>query len=90
MTIHPEHVAMLPWDGRETADITYNDENGALTRLLADNGYMSRLDPEIVSQARPYYFIEVKSTTGPCKTPFFMSNSQYQRVSLTVNFILAV
>jgi len=87
VTVHPEYANMLPWAGRETADITYKDGNGALTRLLAENGYLNRLDPNFVSQARPFYFIEVKSTTGPCETPFFMSNSQYQRVSLIVGFI---
>jgi hypothetical protein len=69
---------MPAWSGRETADITYDDTAGSLTAMLIDRGYLER---EEWQDARPRYFIEVKSTTGPCATPFFMSKHQYRRVS---------
>lgn len=75
---HPDYADMPAWNGRETADITYDDAAGSLTALLIDRGY---LGPEEWQDARPRYFIEVKSTTGPCATPFFMSKHQYRRVS---------
>jgi len=43
--------------------------------LFIENEY---LDSEVWARRRPKYFIEVKSTTGPCDTPFFMSKHQYQ------------
>lgn len=71
---------MQPWFGRETADITYHDGNGELTSLLIDKGY---LDSEVWAGISDVpYFIEVKTTTGRYHTPFYMSKSQYQRVSL--------
>ena len=69
---------MPTWSGRETADITYNDESGVLTGILIDNGYLSA---ETWTGARVDYLIEVKTTTGPCRMPFFMSKHQYRRVS---------
>jgi hypothetical protein len=74
---HPEYSDMAAWAGRETADITYSDVEGAFTRLLIDKGY---LGAETWAGARPHYFIEVKTTTGSCSTPFFMSRWQYRRV----------
>ncbi len=74
---HPDYSDMEAWVGRETADITYSDFDGAFTRLLIDKGYLAS---ETWADARPHYFIEVKTTTGPCSTPFFMSKYQYRRV----------
>jgi hypothetical protein len=74
---HPEYSDLQSWNGRETADITYNDVDGALTTLLIDKGYLAS---ELWADARLQYFIEVKTTTGACRTPFFMSKYQYQRV----------
>jgi hypothetical protein len=56
------------------------DRSGALTSLLGDKGYMSHVSPEHLLNASPEYFIEVKSTTLPCETAFFMSKYQYKRV----------
>ncbi|CVK97556.1 uncharacterized protein FMAN_11584 [Fusarium mangiferae] len=57
-----------------TADLVYPDTQGDLTRILAD--------AEILtgdwSTRRPRYYIEVKTTTGPCRTPFYMSGNQYR------------
>ncbi len=74
---HPDYSDMVAWVGRETADITYSDVDGAFTRLLIDKGYLAS---ETWAYARPHYFIEVKTTTGSCSTPFFMSKYQYRRV----------
>ena len=76
-TSHPEYSDMDPWNGRETADITYTDGGGALASLLIDKGY---LDAGIWAGARLTFFIEVKTTTGPCETPFYMSKKQYKMV----------
>lgn len=67
------------WNGRETADITYDDANGHFTSLLAHHGY---LDWDTWRNSRPKYYIEVKTTTGPCDTPFYMSKHQYEWASL--------
>jgi hypothetical protein len=72
---------MREWTGRETADMLYEDEEGSLTAFLADRGYIDPEDPGW-RDAKPKYFIEVKTTKGTCHTPFFMSKYQYKRVSL--------
>lgn len=79
VTIHPDYANMEPWYGRETADITYDDNEGDFTTLLIDHGY---LDAEEWRNTRPKYYIEVKTTTGPLRTPFYMSKHQYERVSV--------
>ncbi|KZF20943.1 hypothetical protein L228DRAFT_223072 [Xylona heveae TC161] len=78
VTIHPEYADMHDWNGRETADITYNDTAGELTAMLADCGYLEYDDDW--QNASPKYYIEVKTTTGPCHTPFYMSKHQYKRM----------
>ncbi|RKL40250.1 hypothetical protein BFJ70_g5480 [Fusarium oxysporum] len=76
--IHPEYADLSHWPNRETADLVYSDTQGDLTRIL--------VDAEILSgdwSARlPKYYIQVKTTTGPCGTPFYMSGNQYRLVSL--------
>lgn len=78
VTIHPDYATMAPWYGRETADIVYDDTEGAFTSLLIDHGY---LEADEWEDKRPKYFIEVKTTTGPLGTPFYMSKRQFERVS---------
>jgi hypothetical protein len=76
--IHSKYSDMKGWNDPETADITYNDIHGNFTRLLIDKGYL----PSAVWQnARPLYYLEVKTTTNECNTRLFMTKSQYQRVS---------
>ncbi|KAJ6063689.1 hypothetical protein N7499_012369 [Penicillium canescens] len=82
VTIHPDYANMEPWYGRETADITYDDTEGDFTALLIDNGY---LDAEEWRDKRPKYYIEVKTTTGPLRTPFYMSKHQYERMRAVHN-----
>lgn len=77
VTIHPDYTDLHPWTGRETSDFVYDDTEGALTALLIDSGYISS---EEWWDSRPRYFIEVKTTTGSCEVPFYMSKNQYQRM----------
>ncbi|KAF5228970.1 hypothetical protein FANTH_14368 [Fusarium anthophilum] len=75
VTIHPDYVDLQAWRGRETADLVYVDAEGHLTNTLIGCGY---LDHDEWLGARPKYYIEVKTTTGPCSTAFYMSGKQYQ------------
>ncbi|PTB37137.1 hypothetical protein M441DRAFT_175588 [Trichoderma asperellum CBS 433.97] len=77
---HPNYRNMASWRGRETADLVYDDTEGQLTNTLIGCGY---LDQDEWHNARPKYYIEVKTTTGPRETPFYMSNSQYERMRRT-------
>ncbi|PYI03189.1 hypothetical protein BO78DRAFT_452009 [Aspergillus sclerotiicarbonarius CBS 121057] len=77
--LHDEYADMQPWNGRETADITYSDSEGVLTSILIDKGY---LRSDRWSGKTPKYYLEVKSTTSSCETPFYMSKYQYARVGL--------
>jgi len=74
---------MEDWNGRETADIVYDDHAGVFTEFLIDKGYLA---PQTWRGCKPQYYVEVKSTTGPCGLPFFMSKYQYRRVSLPALF----
>jgi hypothetical protein len=77
--LHPEYTDMDEWRGWETSDITYSDSQSKLTTELIEKGYLARNAWE---GKLPNYFIEVKTTTGPCETPFYISKAQYQRVSV--------
>jgi hypothetical protein len=77
---------MEPLHGAETADIIYKDTEGEFTQLLITNGY---LDGSIWAHARPKYFLEVKTTTKECATRFFLSKSQYKRVYLLSERLVA-
>ncbi|KAH9997392.1 hypothetical protein F4779DRAFT_606565 [Xylariaceae sp. FL0662B] len=77
VTVHPDYADMRPWNGRETADIIYTDSDGILTTAFIKNRY---LDEKIWKGRKPTYYIEVKTTTGPCQTPFYMSKHQYKRM----------
>ncbi|KAI1499875.1 hypothetical protein F5X99DRAFT_388501 [Biscogniauxia marginata] len=77
VTVHPDYADMLPWNGQEMADIIYTDSDSALTNAFIENGYLRR---SIWEGRKPTYYIEVKTTTGPCQTPFFLSKPQYKRM----------
>jgi len=68
---------MNNWPGRETADITYEDQLSVLTSILIAKGYLTE---QVWRDARPKYFIEVKTTTGECGDRLFLSNKQYELV----------
>ncbi|KAK8133494.1 hypothetical protein PG984_005506 [Apiospora sp. TS-2023a] len=77
VTVHPDYHMMPPWLGRETSDLVYDDTEGALTDCLIERGFLTRVE----SGGRgPRYFVEVKTTTSTCDTPFYMSKAQYRRM----------
>ncbi|KAM0212073.1 hypothetical protein ACHAQD_009921 [Fusarium lateritium] len=73
--IHPDYVDLSQWSSRETADLVYVDSLGRLTNTLIDAGILTG---DGRSGKRPKYYFEVKTTTGHCKTPFYMSGNQYR------------
>ncbi|KAG7413911.1 hypothetical protein Forpe1208_v008084 [Fusarium oxysporum f. sp. rapae] len=86
VTIHPDYSDMLPWTVQETADIVYFDRKRVLTNHLVDKGY---LDKTAWQNKKPLFLIEVKSTTGHSRTPFYMSKRQYQRMQENSNTTLS-
>jgi len=76
--LHPKYSSITNWSGQETADITYNDTTGALTRILIRGGH---LEQEVWQAAKPKYYFEVKATPKELSDTLFMSESQNQRVS---------
>jgi hypothetical protein len=79
--VHEDYANLKPLKNpkkREEADIVFEDSAGKLTAILIDNGY---LDSAVWKNAKPKYYIEVKTTRKECATKFFMSKSQYKRVS---------
>ncbi|KAF5556260.1 hypothetical protein FNAPI_5783 [Fusarium napiforme] len=72
--VHPEYADLTHWPNRETADLVYSDTQGDLTRLLVNAEILG----DDWSTRCPKYYIEVKTTTGPCGTPFYMSGNQYR------------
>jgi hypothetical protein len=73
-----------PWYGREAADITYADSEGVFTALLIATGFLD----DSWTGAKPNYFLEVKSTTSQCETPFYVSKAQYDRVRSSQSWTL--
>lgn len=55
----------------------YDDTDGIFTAMLIDKGYV---DGDEWQTARPKYYFEVKTTIGPCNSPFYMSKHQYRRL----------
>ncbi|GFF84697.1 conserved hypothetical protein [Aspergillus udagawae] len=76
VNLHEDYTDLEPWNGRETADITYSDREGTLTALLINKGYLDAT----WTGARPHYLLEIKTTTSSWETPFYMSKYQYERV----------
>ncbi|KAF2797582.1 hypothetical protein K505DRAFT_372354 [Melanomma pulvis-pyrius CBS 109.77] len=74
---HPQFKDWPDWTERETADIVFPDEHGALTYLLIQNGY---LDYNLWYNQRPEYLIEVKSSLSDKNKEFYLSSDQYRRM----------
>ncbi|KAB8261764.1 hypothetical protein BDV32DRAFT_148089 [Aspergillus pseudonomiae] len=75
--LHEDYIDLQPWCGRETADLVYTDSEGILTSFLIAKGYLSS---EMWAGKSPRFYLEVKSTTSSCETPFYMSKYQYERM----------
>ena len=84
VSVHEKYRDIEPWTGRETADIVYEDQSSKLTALLIAYGYLPFLH---WLNKTPTYYLEVKTTTGPCDTRFFMSKAQVRRVSIFISLI---
>ncbi|KAL4796623.1 hypothetical protein BDV19DRAFT_398235 [Aspergillus venezuelensis] len=77
INIHEDYTDMEPWNGRETADITYNDTEGTLTSVLIEKGYLDAT----WTGTKPRFYLEVKTTTHSYDEPFFMSKHQFERMN---------
>jgi hypothetical protein len=78
--VHPEYSGLEPWNGTETADIVFDDDEGELRFVFEELEY----DLSAFSE-RAKFFIEVKTTTGACTDKFYMSGPQYQRASIMLS-----
>ena len=67
------------WNGRETADITFEDGHSDLLALLISKGYLDVSESTV--GVRPTFYLEVKGTVQGCDAPLFMSKGQYERIS---------
>ncbi|RYP79682.1 hypothetical protein DL769_002822 [Monosporascus sp. CRB-8-3] len=82
VNVHPEYRDLPRFQGEETSDIVYHDASGALTTLLIQKGYLAG---NRWTGKTPKYYIEVKSTTDLCATPFFVSGKQYALMQRATN-----
>jgi len=66
------------FDAPEKSDFVFKDMEGQLTAFLMQAGHK-----QVASWLGkpPTYYMEVKTTTDDCKTPFSMSNYQANLVS---------
>ncbi|UNI18105.1 hypothetical protein JDV02_004396 [Purpureocillium takamizusanense] len=71
----PEYADMQAWTASETSDLVYDDIEGHFTDMLIGCGHLEESEWR---GARPKYFLEVKTTTGPLETPFYVSGKQYR------------
>lgn len=76
VNVHPDYTGLTNWPGPETADFVYRDGSGRFERWLRRTS--KHPFPALPQDGEIKYLIEVKTTTGPCKTPFFMSQNQYR------------
>jgi hypothetical protein len=77
----PEYANEPTWRGREISDIMYEGNCSRLMDILRQNttfAYPPWLEAGVTTPAAVRYHIEVKTTSGPCSTPFFMSGNQYR------------
>lgn len=79
---HPSYSELQAWTAPEIADIMYEDNSGQMETFLRKISFQSFPQSSTASEWGPgepiEYLIEVKTTLGPCQTPFFMSMNQYQ------------
>lgn len=80
VTVHPEYADMGEWTGTGTSSIEYYDEGRTLTVALELHNYLEREFGPYGRQPLRYY-IWVKTTPGPCDTPFSISDAEYEKVN---------
>ncbi|KAJ4530448.1 hypothetical protein HRR80_007443 [Exophiala dermatitidis] len=84
VNILPEYAAEPSWHGREISDIMYKGYCPRLMELVRENtsfpypAWLRGLASGSTRTPAVNYYIEVKTTSGPCNTPFFMSSNQYR------------
>ena len=78
---------MSEYRSREITDVTYKDTDGKMTEWISrcldhgENEMPSWLQSLKGSNGPwPTYYLEVKSTTDRCETPFFISRNQFHTV----------
>ena len=76
VNVHPDYAALRNWPAAEIADLMYKDNTGEFENWLRRCSRHSF--PSLPQDGEIQYLIEVKTTTGPCSSPFFMSKNQYQ------------
>ncbi|KAL9617650.1 MAG: hypothetical protein Q9160_007567 [Pyrenula sp. 1 TL-2023] len=79
---HPDYSELQAWSAPEIADIMYEDGSGQIEKFLRKGSSHGFPQSGITNEWGPgepiEYRVEVKTTPGPCQTPFFMSMNQYQ------------
>ncbi|KIW72175.1 hypothetical protein, variant [Phialophora macrospora] len=79
VNVLPEYATEPSWYGREVSDIMYKGNCPRLMDMLRRNTtfpYPAWLESGTSTPVN--YHVEVKTTSGPCSTPFFMSSQQYR------------
>ncbi|KAF4630462.1 hypothetical protein G7Y89_g7676 [Cudoniella acicularis] len=74
------HAGFSAYTRRERTDLTYCDTNGHLRRLLrrwADEDMPAWLEADVDIERPITFWLEVKTTTEFCETPFYVSSAQY-------------
>lgn len=81
-----KYAGLPDYPHAEITDLTFPDTSGHLSRLLfswSRNGSPPRwlqIAADDHVGPRPTYWMEVKTTTGACENPFFVSSHQYELV----------
>jgi hypothetical protein len=84
--VHPDFTD-IDHPGRiERADFEYSEVDDLLGGIVIELAHNDEQLRQILSSqgaaqgGKIEYLVEVKTTTGPCSNPFFMSRKQYQLV----------
>lgn len=75
-----EYAELRSWPPPETSDFVYETSSPLFEDFVRQRSYNRDQFPSWPAFGRRpiKWLIEVKTTTGPCSTPFFMSKNQYQ------------
>ena len=75
----PEYSNLENWSFPEVSDIVYETASTRFEEFLRGNAVNSFPSWDQSPDLEPIkYLIEVKTTTGPSSTPFYMSRNQYK------------